>query len=212
MQSNYFANITTGVLERILNTALKTDPGTRAQLKKYKEKTLQIEITAPEFVLFISPAEEKVSITHNYANTPSATMRGSLIDICSFYVLSASSLANSGVEITGDTAFAIALNKIFRQIDIDWEQPIVETLGVVPGHQLAELFRQFGSWSRANFSIAREQIGEYLTEELQIVPTETEITNYCLEVDSIRTDIDRLTARIDILTPKLKNHLSTGSV
>ena len=59
----------------------------------------------------------------------------------------AATLINSGIELEGSSTKLITLQQIVSKMDVDWEAPLVDALGDVMGHQLAQALRAMFRWS-----------------------------------------------------------------
>ena len=77
----------------------------------------------------------------------------------------AAALINGDVKISGDTAPLMQLQTIVGDLDIDWEAPIVNAIGPVFGHQLAEVIRAITRTSGTTHRRMKRQLSEFILEE-----------------------------------------------
>ena len=82
---------------------------------------------------------------------PDAFVRGTLEDFGALATSEdpAATLINSGIELQGSSHSLIALQQVISRMDIDWEAPLVDLLGDVIGHQMAEGLRSVFRWGEA---------------------------------------------------------------
>lgn len=205
-------------IELAANQALRYDPGTRVRLQKLAGTVLKLDCKAPSLTLFFSvqtsPEEQnhksntELSVAaHSEANADTV-VQGSLISLLGVLLSSsqgtAHSLADSGVTIIGKTSLLSEYQAIIQQLDIDWEEPLNEVLGVVPGHQVAELLRQGTRWTKARNNHLYAYFGDYLKEELRATPSAYELERFNETVDQLKSDADRLEARLEAFLNRQK--------
>jgi len=99
---------------------------------------------------------------------------------------------NFAPRVEAGQAFKAALD----ELDIDWEEQLAGITGDMVAHQLGNTMRSAGNWLRQGRTTLEQDLGEYLQEELRVVPTRIEIENFIADVDQLRMDLERLEARI----------------
>ena len=206
-------SISTGLasaLESVINAALNYDPGTRAKLKSLRGCLFQFECRSPELNLFFFIDEQNSNIIVSSYTERSVTTKvaGSFVDVLIFFVSSdnsVSSLAGSGLSVMGNSAKLANLQSLIHQLDIDWEQALIDftsPLGEsanVTSHQFASSLKTFFNWLRKGKNNLRNNLGDYLREELRAIPSKPELTEFYEGVAHLRADAERLRLRIDTL-------------
>lgn len=192
-------------IENIVNTALRYDPGTRFALAELSG-VIAIECTKPEMTLYWQIHSEGIKVLGHYELSPTVRIKGSLPALMQLMMQQQSNLANSGVEVYGNTALLAQLQNILKQLDIDWEMALNKVFGDVIGHPIAELIRKKAAWTEYQAQQIPPSLGEYLSEELRSTPSQPELEKFYKDVDSLRMNTDRLSARIqqleDVLSAK----------
>lgn len=191
-------------LEKLINSALRYDPGTRIALAKLNEQMLAIHVTAPKFTLYLTPNEEALCLLGHWEGEVHTQVRGSLPALLELARSDVTSFANSGVEVIGNTGLLVDLQRLLSNMDIDWEEALNQLLGDLAGHQTANLIRSGMSYTRDRVSEVKRLASEFLTEELKSLPAKNELDNFYREVDDLRLRIDRADARIKQLQHKKK--------
>lgn len=194
----------TPILNRTVNAALRYDPGTRHRLAKLHGKILQVSSTAPSATLYIRPTSDGVDFLDFSERAPDTILSGGLLNLVELLTRNGHTLADTKVEIIGDVNLLNEFRKIVRDADIDWEEPVNAIIGTVPGHQLAEMLRGAVSWANTARSKTTRYLSEYLTEELRMIPSEPELQDFHNRVDNLRSDTERLEARIKALASSAK--------
>lgn len=186
----------TASLETAINTALRYDPGTRIGLQKLAGQSLAIDLTAPlALTLGITFANDHISISHQ-PHTPTTRLRGSLAGLASLMLGEHSSLAGSGVEAIGSTVLLTEVQRLLRQLDLDWEDLLADCFGDIAAHQAAQRLRPGLQWLRQRGGNSRRLLSEFLTEELQATPGRHELELFHQSVDELRLRVDRADARL----------------
>lgn len=186
-------------IENSMRWALKYDPGSQIALGKIQGKVLAVSSTQPEFKLYFVCHATQLQVLSIYEDTPSCTIEGPLPKLIELLWSEQDSLANSGVVLTGEIGFLLQLKKLISQLDIDWEEPLVDAFGDVVGHAVSELARKKFGWLQARAVTFPIWVGETLTEEFRASPTATELDNFYRGVDGLRAGTDRLQANISML-------------
>jgi ubiquinone biosynthesis protein UbiJ len=184
-------------VEKIIHTALAYDPASRIALAKLEPQVLAINITAPVLTFFVAPTEDGVQLLGHYQDEPTAQLRGSLPALLSLLKSDRLNLKDTGVELIGSTGFITDLQKILKNLDIDWEEMLSQVFGDIVGHQGAELMRSQFSWAQDRLTNMQRLTSEFLTEELRVLPSAPELNFFNAQVDELKLGTDRLQARIE---------------
>jgi ubiquinone biosynthesis protein UbiJ len=113
-------------------------------------------------------------------------------------------LINGKLELEGNSAALIELQRILGRLDIDWEAPLVDRLGDIAGHQLAQLLRATFSWGKQASSSLRRQLEEFIHEEARLCPPRLELEDFYTDVQQLGLKVERLTLRTQRLRKKLQ--------
>jgi len=196
-------------LEKVINTALKFDPGTEQAIAQLQGNILALDITVPELTCYVLPQADGLRI-QSYMDESSTSdsittrLRGTLPALCALASTETTSLAQSGVEVSGSTAFLNKLQAIMRGLDLDWEEVLAQPLGDIVGHELARGVRAAAQWFGGRAKSGQRLFGEYLTEELRILPSHSELNEFYHQVDELRLEVDRFNLRVKQLVEKCR--------
>lgn len=193
-------------LEKLINTALRYDPGTRAALGELADQVLAISTTTPAVTVYITPDSDGVRLMGYWEGDVHTQLRGSLPALVRLARSDQTSFADSGVEVIGNTGLLIDLQRLLKNLDIDWEDALSQLLGDIVGHQSAQVIRKSVSYTRERASEAKRLLSEFLTEELQTLPPKPELEDFYRQVDELRLRADRLEARLQIFFKNAKRN------
>jgi ubiquinone biosynthesis protein UbiJ len=201
-------------IERLINQTLALDARSPERLKSVQNKLLEIKIdslSTPIFIKFIeqgirfvpstTPQDHKKRADDSEHHHASVIVQGS---ISAFLVLAVSKnplkAAKYGLRFEGDLATIQAIQALMFSLEIDWEELISRCTGDTLAHQASHFVRKFKKRQQAIVENFSKNTSLYLTEETRLLPTVTEVTHFMEGVDHLRSDVDRLEARIALLS------------
>jgi len=189
--------------EQLINRALAYDPGSRIALAQLEPQVLAVALSAPELTIYIAPAEEGIRLMGHWEGDITTRVQGSLPALAMLARSERINLKDSGVQIAGSTGFLADLQKILKNLDIDWEEMLSQVFGDIVGHQGAQAIRGQMNWVRDRGANLQRLLGEFLTEELRASPGKAEQAFFSAEVDQLALDLDRVQARLDALFARI---------
>lgn len=198
--------ISTAILasvEKIINAALAYDPATRIALARLEPQVLAVVLTAPAISIFIAPRADGIHLLGQCEDSVTTQVQGSVAALLTLLKSERINLKDSGVEMMGSTHFLAELQQILKKLDIDWEEMLTGVVGDITGHQVAELIRGKLGWVGDRASNIQRLASEFLSEELQVLPSKAELSFFNQQVDEIQLDVDRLGARIEHLAKRI---------
>lgn len=192
-------------LEAALNRALTLAPRAGAELAPFDGQVFALHCSAPQIDVFLHPRDGHIRLTGIHEGPVTTSIHGSAADFSALANASdpAAALINGNIELEGDSAPLIDLQKVLASLEIDWEAPLVASLGDVAGHQLAQSLRQAFAWSRQAGSSLRRQLAEYIHEEARLSPPGLEVEDFFSEVRELGQRVDRLQSRTERLRRQL---------
>ncbi|MEP5763959.1 MAG: SCP2 sterol-binding domain-containing protein [Halieaceae bacterium] len=193
-------------LELALNQALQLDkPGIR-KLAQLQGQVFRLDCTGPQLDIYLLPDADRIRLMGFWDGEVTTSIRGSASDFAELARTddAAAALINGNIELQGDSAPLMELQKIIAGLELDWEAPLVDSLGDVTGHQLAEALRGVFSWGQqASASISR-QLEEFIHEEARLSPPRQELEDFYQDVEQLGQRVDRLQARIRKLAASVR--------
>lgn len=185
-------------LESAFNRYLAMDPDAGIRLQPLDGRTIALELRGFDLVVCLRVAAGRVSVLPEPDTEADTTLRGTPLGFARLGLGddSTAPLFSGDVSITGDVEAGQAFKAMLDELDIDWEEQLAGITGDMVAHQLGNAARSAGNWLRQGRTTLEQDLGEYLQEELRVVPTRIEIENFIADVDRLRMDLERLEARI----------------
>lgn len=188
-------------LEAALNQYLSLDEDASLFLAPIAKKTIAITITPFNETIYLCPTTENIQIIENYIEEPDASITGSLsaLGLMGLSSTPMRSIFSGEVKIEGDTHIAHQFQQLFDKLDIDIEEKLSHFTGDVIAHKIGNIFRSSQSWTEESIDTFKLNSKEFLQEETRNLPAEVEADIFYRKVDELRSDFDRLLARVDNL-------------
>jgi len=109
-------------------------------------------------------------------------------------------LQRGDVRIDGDAELAQKFREMALLLRPDLEEELSLVLGDVPAHQIGRFARAAFGWTRKAATTTVRNVAEYLGHERRDLVPRSEAEQFLQGVDTLRDDVDRLAARVDLLT------------
>jgi len=192
------------VIEKSLNAYLRLDGEAFSKAASLQDKVIQLHINGLDIDLYSLIGRNDIQVLGEYADTPDATISGSIASLIrlSRSEDSASAMLESDVEISGDMRVAEGFSRLLSEASIDWEELLSKVIGDIPAYQIGSTVRKGNEWAAETTEAMKLNAAEYLSEESRMVPAKAEIAMYMEAVDDLRMSVDRVEARIKLLEAK----------
>ena len=189
----HWSGLAASLFSAMINGYLKLNPETREQLAAEGNTCIGVEITDVRQRFCIVLELGVFRIAADGSCTPDVSLRGRSTALASLMLRGR---GEPDVMIEGDADRAARLRAILRAAEIDWEEQLSRVAGDAVAHKTGETARAFQRWLKQTHGSLEADIAEYLTEESGNLPTRGEIESFMNAVDTLRSDTDRLEARI----------------
>ncbi len=195
-------------LESAINRYLCLDPDASARMAHLKGECIALELRGLDLKLFILPGEQGIRLTDRFEGEPDTVLRGTPLGMARLGLggNSGGTLFSGEVLIEGNVETGQAFKAILDEMDIDWEEQLSKLTGDFIAHQLGNATRHAQNSLRHGRTTIKQDISEYLQEELRVLPSRVETENFNAGVSRAGMDVERLEARIKRLqnTPDSK--------
>jgi ubiquinone biosynthesis protein UbiJ len=199
----------TSTLENVLNRGLPRSPRAQQLCAELAGRRVGIAITpalsAGAYVLVESTgASLKLSTVTGGTPAdapPDAVVTGGPLSLLALSGPAPEAVLQRGdVRIDGDAELAQKFRELALLLRPDFEEELSLVLGDVPAHQLGRFARAAFGWTSNAARTTVRNVAEYLGHERQDLVPRSEAEQFLQGVDTLREDVDRLAARIDLLT------------
>ena len=196
-------------LEAVINRYLRLDPDIGPRLAALSGRCIAIDLRGLDLTLFIFPDEHGIQLKDHIEGEADTVLRGTPLGMAQLGLggNTEKTLFSGEVIIEGDVETGQAFKGILDGLDIDWEEQLSRLTGDVIAHQLGNSARLARRVFRHGLATLEEDLGEYLQEELRVLPSRIETENFSADVTRLSMDIDRLAARLKRLQTQTDKRL-----
>jgi len=188
-------------LDNLLNRGLPRSPRARQLCAELEGRSVAIEIREITR-LRVASTGQTLSVMRDDAPAD-ATLTGGPVSLLALAGESADAVLQRGeVAISGDAELAQKFRELARLLRPDLEEELSLLLGDVPAHQLGRLARLTLRWSRRAAATTLTNLAEYLGHERADLVPRNEGEQFLRGVDAVREGVDRLSARIALLSAR----------
>lgn len=198
-------------LEGALNRYLALDDNLEQYLTPMAGKVIALHISSFDSNLYLCPTINSIQVLESYPGAADATLSGSLsaLGLMGLSATPMRSLFKGEVRIEGDTQLARRLQRLFEKLDINLESKVARYTGDDFAQRLTTLFRSSRDWTQHSLTTFRLNLEEFLQEETRELPAKSEAELVFRDIDTCRSDCDRLSARLDRLEASLNSTSET---
>jgi ubiquinone biosynthesis accessory factor UbiJ len=202
----------TSTLENVLNRGLPRSPRAQQLCAELAGRRVAISIAPAQFGsgggghVLVESTGNSLKLSAVTAGTsagapPDATISGGPLSLLALSGSAPEAVLQRGdVRIDGDAELAQKFRELALLLRPDLEEELSLVLGDVPAHQLGRFARAAFGWTQKAAATTVRNVAEYLGHERRDLVPRNEAEQFLQGVDALREDVDRLAARIDLLT------------
>ena len=184
--------------QKLLAPTLQNDPVTQEKLSKLSGKVIAFHLKKLNQTVYFLPSEHGLKIESDATESVDVTIRAkpsTVLKIARDGVNEAK-LDAGELEIEGDAITGQHFAALLNELNIDWEELLSQRIGDVPAHILASGVSKLMEWSKDTHATMKKNMAEYLVEEARLAASSIAVEKYLDQVDELRDDVARLSARV----------------
>lgn len=185
-------------IEIALNQYLSLDEDVSLFLEPLAGKVIAITVLPFNETIYLCPTKDNIQVLENYVADADASISGTLsaLGLMGLSSTPMRSIFSGEVKIEGDTHLAHKFQQLFDKLDIDLEEKLSQFTGDIIAHKVGNFFRSSQKWTAESIETFKLNSKEFLQEETKELPAGPEADILYSQIDEIRSDFDRLSARI----------------
>ena len=192
----------TETIENVLNRGLPRSPRARQLCRELQGHRVGVEVSG--FArLVVESTGETLQLKRDATAATEAEIVGGPFSLLALAGESPEAVIQRGdVQIRGDVELAQRFRELALLLRPDIEEEVSKVVGDVPAHHLGRVARAAFGWTRSAASTQVRNMAEYLAHERQHLVPRAEADQLLKGVDTLRENVDRLEARIELLARK----------
>ena len=193
----------TDTIENVLNRGLPRSPRARQLCRELQGHRVGVEVSG--FTRFvIESTGETLQLKREAVGTAEAEIIGGPFSLLALAGEAPEAVIQRGeVQIRGDVELAQRFRELAMLLRPDLEEEVSKLIGDVPAHHLGRFARGAFAWTRNAASTQVRNVAEYLAHERQHLVSRAEADQLLKGVDTLRENVDRIEARIELLARKI---------
>ena len=116
-------------------------------------------------------------------------------------------LAIAGIEISGDAVFVQDLLHVLRHADVQLGDYLAPWLGEIATREISHIAQQASSWGKQASTNLQRTVGDYIKEEISLVPDGAEIERFTEATDHLKLALDRAEVRLESIQSRMDKSL-----
>jgi ubiquinone biosynthesis protein UbiJ len=185
-------------LSAAINHLLAAESWARDKLRPHAGKTVIIRVASLE-LSFVIEAGGLVATAGNTDASLPPTLEVTLAPASLMAALRGEESALKSAEIRGDAEFAAAVLFLVKNLRWDFEEDLSRVVGDIAAHRLVADATALLAWEREARARLAASVGEYLTDEGEILAAPGSVNVFVAGVDRLRDDAARLEKRMQLL-------------
>jgi len=193
------ANTLLGIAEIGGNSLLSLDDQVVGRCRELQGYCIEIHITDLDLRLFCHPGSGGMRLSLDEPSKPvDATISGRVMALLSLVIQEDkfSTSIQEGVSINGNVKVAQQMQKIFTELELDWEEALSRYTGDVIAFRIHQQARSAGDWFRQTAISLAQTSSEYLREESHMSPTQVEFERFQKHATALKQDVERAEVRL----------------
>lgn len=205
--------LSASAVQTIARRLLKLDVEAKKNLIQFEGQIVHIHIEDIDLDYYFSVVDGELLVAERTEQIISAAISGKLSAFISAVAAerSADSIFKGELNFSGDISIAKQFQSFAQTLNIDWHEPFSQVLGDPLGHTLATGLEKLSGWILQTTQSVTQDISEYLQEEARVTPSDSEQQHFFSQVDQLKSQTDRLGAKIQRLKSASLNKRASSS-
>jgi ubiquinone biosynthesis accessory factor UbiJ len=187
-----------------LDASLKGSSAARADLKHLDGKVIRLELIGLPLTLHFLSEDGRLTVAADYHGTADITVRAPAASLVAAALKRDSEAVPRGMQVSGDAETAQVFSRLLKNADLDWEELLAQRVGDVAARHIGNAVRGFARWSRDSGTRLGQDVADYLHYEARHLPPRHEVQGFLSDVDRLRDDAERLSARFKRVESRIK--------
>ncbi|MDQ7017151.1 MAG: SCP2 sterol-binding domain-containing protein [Gammaproteobacteria bacterium] len=187
------------LIETAFNALLELDEGVAPRLRAMQGKVITVQIDGFDLLLHFAPQASGMQLLKSFQGSSDTLISGTPFSLLSLKSQPGRALFRGEVSMQGDVVLGKKFNRLFQQLDIDWPEHVSFLFGDFFTYQLERGVKQLKNWGVRSGRSVQQDISDYLQEEAEALPTSYCVEDFLAHIEALRSDTDRLQARVERL-------------
>jgi len=185
-------------LAAMLNRQIRAKTPARELCQDLAGRRVAIRVADTALAMYFVIQTDSLTLELDSEAEPDVVITGSLLSLAKLASPGdrEKALRGGSIDLTGDVYTAQSFQQLLRYGRPDLEEELSSLVGDTAAHGIAGVARDVSRWARDASDTLKQNVGEYLQEESDAVPSRFEAERFARNVNTLRDDVERLEARL----------------
>lgn len=184
------------LIEAAWNAVIRARPELQAAVTALDGRVVQITLKGLERSFFVLVSEGQLQLQGEWQGEPDAHISGTPLAFMALRAGEEATLFRGEVTIDGDAQLGREFRKLLDQIAAHWEAPLAGVVGEESAAKLKAAWEEFFDWSGQTLLTFARDFAGYMKSDAELLAEREAVANFLDAVDTLRSDVDRLAARV----------------
>lgn len=196
------------LIESAGNHLLSLDPEFLEHLAPFYGHRFRIQIIEPDYAIDLRPCPDGFILETAGDLKADVSLRGSLWAFIQLGKDGAHSdvFEKGRISMEGDAELGQAFQRTLAGLQLDWEELIASLFGDMTARSIHRFAGEFKNWFSQSNTQFKQNTGEILQQELKVAPSQVEANAFVDQIETLRSDVARLEARLAKLKASQNNN------
>ncbi|MEO0574652.1 MAG: SCP2 sterol-binding domain-containing protein [Pseudomonadota bacterium] len=191
-------------LTLLINKRIAEQTPARDIAESLEGETMAVRVRDTGLAIYMTMINGKLKLSTRYDDEPSVVLSGSPISLAGLAGSDPLQLVRDGhIQLSGDAMIGARFQGLLRYAQPDLEDELSNVVGDTAAHTAGNVARGLKSVAGAISSKLHSNMGEYLTEGRETLPSRELFDHFRDEVEVLRDDVARATARVQAINALL---------
>lgn len=186
-------------IESAWNAVIRARPALQTQTDVLNGRVVKITLKGLERSFFVLIDEGRVQLQGDWEGEPDACISGTPLAFVALRAGEEATLFRGDVTIDGDTHVGSEFRNLLDGIAAHWEAPLAGLVGEESAQKMKAAWDEFATWGGQTLLTFARDFAGYMMSDAALLADREAVTRFVDDVDTLRSDVDRLAARVQRL-------------
>lgn len=188
-------------LTLLINKRIAEQTPARDIAESLEGETMAVRVRDTGLAIYMHMVDGKLKLSTRYDEEPSVVLSGSPISLAGLAGNDPLQLVRDGhIQMSGDAMIGARFQGLLRYAQPDLEDELSNVVGDTAAHTAGNVARGLKSVAGALSSKLHSNVGEYLTEGRETLPSREQYDRFRSDIEVLRDDVARAAARVQALS------------
>ena len=187
-------------LTHLINKRIAEQTPARELAESLEGQCMAVRVRDTGLAVYLQVEDGKLRLRTRYDEEPEVVLSGSPISLAELAGKDPAAPIREGrVRMSGDAAAGLKFQGLLRFAAPDLEDELANVVGDVAAHQATRVARGIAGAAGKLGDRVYANVGDYLTEGAQTLPSRDQFDRFRANVETLRDDVARAEARVRLL-------------